>query len=174
MGGTVEISRYCIGPASQEKGLQATTRSDQVPEPEGSQVATAVGSNGSHGGVLARKFEQEDKGVIYQWIVPPGQTKKILHQLHGGPMGAHLGEDETLGKLRERFYWPGHVEYIKNWCSSCELCEQRKNPTPKNKAPLVSIHTCYPMQRVAIDILGPLPETQAGNSYVLVVADYFT
>jgi len=127
-----------------------------------------------HGGVLARKFEQEDKGVIYQWIVPPGQRKEILHQLHGGPMGAHLGEAKTLGKLRERFYWPGHVEDVKKWCSSCELCEQRKNPTPKNKAPLVSIHTGYPMQRVATDILGPLPETQAGNSYVLVVADYFT
>ena len=123
---------------------------------------------------MARKFEQEDKGVIYQWIVPPGQRKEILHQLHGGPMGAHLGEAKTLGKLRERFYWPGHVEDVKKWCSSCELCEQRKNPTPRNKAPLVSIHTGYPMQRVATDILGPLPETQAGNSYVLVVADYFT
>jgi len=52
-----------------------------------------------HGGVLARKFEQEYKGVIYQWIVPPGQRKEILHQLHGGPMGAHLGEAKTLGKL---------------------------------------------------------------------------
>jgi transposase InsO family protein len=30
------------------------------------------------------------------------------------------------------------------------------------------------MQRVATDILGPLPETPSGNSYVLVVADYFT
>ena len=30
------------------------------------------------------------------------------------------------------------------------------------------------MQRVATDILGPLPETSTGNSYILVVADYFT
>ena len=30
------------------------------------------------------------------------------------------------------------------------------------------------MQRVATDILGPLPESVARNSYVLVVADYFT
>jgi len=44
-----------------------------------------------HGGVLARKFEQEDKGVIYQWIVPPGQRKEILHQLHGlGHMSFNL------------------------------------------------------------------------------------
>ena len=30
------------------------------------------------------------------------------------------------------------------------------------------------MQIVATDILGPFPESRAGNTYVLVVADYFT
>ena len=30
------------------------------------------------------------------------------------------------------------------------------------------------MQIVAIDIVGPLPERDAGNSYILVVGDYFT
>ena len=30
------------------------------------------------------------------------------------------------------------------------------------------------MERVAMDILGPLPETDAGNKYILVVGDYFT
>ena len=27
---------------------------------------------------------------------------------------------------------------------------------------------------VATDILGPLPESSSGNSYILIVADYFT
>ena len=31
----------------------------------------------------------------------------------------------------------------------------------------------YPMQRVAVDIVGPFPQTDKGNSYVLVAADYF-
>ena len=31
-----------------------------------------------------------------------------------------------------------------------------------------------PMQHVALDILGPLPETDRLNKYVLVVGDYFT
>ena len=30
------------------------------------------------------------------------------------------------------------------------------------------------MQMVAIDILGPLPVTLAGNKYILVAADYFS
>ena len=31
----------------------------------------------------------------------------------------------------------------------------------------------YPMQRVAVDIVGPFPETDRVNLYVLVAADYF-
>ena len=31
-----------------------------------------------------------------------------------------------------------------------------------------------PMQRVAMDILGPLPETPRGNKYILVIGEYFT
>ena len=30
------------------------------------------------------------------------------------------------------------------------------------------------MQLVAMDILGPFPESESGNSYILVVADYYT
>ena len=32
----------------------------------------------------------------------------------------------------------------------------------------------FHFQRVAMDILGPLPETERGNRYSLVIADYFT
>ena len=110
--------------------------------------------------------------MTQQWIIPQSQRKEILHQLHGAPTGAHLGEVKTLGKLRECFYWPGHAKDVKKWCSACEMCEQRKHLTPRNRAPLVSAHTGYPMQRVAtnIHVLGPLPETSSRNSYVLVVA----
>ena len=30
------------------------------------------------------------------------------------------------------------------------------------------------MQLVAVDILGPLPESPAGNKYILITGDYFT
>ena len=33
---------------------------------------------------------------------------------------------------------------------------------------------CCPLERVALDILGPLPRSSRGNRYILVVADYFT
>ena len=42
------------------------------------------------------------------------------------------------------------------------------------RAPLQPVEASYPLQIVAMDMLGSLPEGDAGNSYILVVGDYFT
>ena len=124
-------------------------------------------------GVLIRKYEADERPQCYsQWIVPRHKRKEILHQLHGGPLGGHLGESKTLHKLKERFYWPGHATDVRDWCRNCDLCAQRKMPKPR--APLVSLQVGSPMQLVATDIVGPLPVSTSGNSYILVAADYFT
>ena len=47
-------------------------------------------------------------------------------------------------------------------------------PTPEPRAPLQSVKAGFPMQLVAVDILGTLPESAAGNKYILVTGDYFT
>lgn len=44
----------------------------------------------------------------------------------------------------------------------------------RNGAPLQTIKAGYPMQVVAVDIMGPLPESKFGNNYILVAGDYFT
>ena len=36
------------------------------------------------------------------------------------------------------------------------------------------VHTSYPMERIALDILGELPMTEEGNKYIVVISDYFT
>ena len=51
-------------------------------------------------------------------------------------------------------------------------------PVPPVKGPKVSpVHlysSTVSMNRVAVDVLGPLPRTSRGNRYVLVAIDYFT
>jgi len=42
------------------------------------------------------------------------------------------------------------------------------------KASFTTVKAGYPMQIVATDILGPLPVSSNGNSYLLVASDYFT
>lgn len=50
----------------------------------------------------------------------------------------------------------------------------RKNPPRKYKAPLKAFNVGAPFERIALDILGPLPRTKQGNKYLLVIGDYFS
>ncbi|KAL7839003.1 hypothetical protein SRHO_G00256610 [Serrasalmus rhombeus] len=51
---------------------------------------------------------------------------------------------------------------------------RKKGPTGKSRAPLQPLQSGAPMERVAVDVLGPFPRTEAGNRYVLVAMDFFT
>ena len=126
-------------------------------------------------GLLYRYFmkEESDNGHL-QLVVPSVYRDDILQELHAGVVGGHLGQDKTLSRLKERFYWPGHWNDVHQWCRTCLICATRKTPSPKMKASLTPVKTGYPMQIVATDILGPLPLSPNGNSYLLVASDYFT
>ena len=126
-------------------------------------------------GILCRRFESPDgSSSALQIVVPDVLRDEVLSDLHEGAVGGHFGIDKTLARLKERFYWPGHFKDVRDWCANCSTCATRKNPSPKSRAPLKNIVTGYPLQMVAMDIVGPFPESLAGNTYVLVVADYFT
>lgn len=126
-------------------------------------------------GLLWRCFEDPKTTTTHlQLIVPSSVKEEVLEEVHAGALGGHLGEDKTLCKLKERYYWPGHWTDVQQWCRTCSTCATRKTAAPKRKASLHPVKAGYPMQIVAIDLMGPLPETESGNSYVLVAGDYFT
>ena len=126
-------------------------------------------------GVLWRHFMHPRQDQSWLQLVAPKQIRPlILEELHQGIGSGHLGQEKTLDCLKERFYWPGHFSDVHNWCKSCVSCTTRKTSTPRRKAALGTIVAGYPMQIIAIDLVGPLPESDNGNQYMLVVADYFT
>ena len=61
-----------------------------------------------------------------------------------------------------------------DYCKAYDVCESRKSPIPKSKAPLVQDQQSFPLENVAIDIMGPLPISSRGNRYLVVICDYFT
>ena len=89
--------------------------------------------------------------------------------MHEGTLGGHLGEEKTFGRLKERYYWPGYHADVQDWCRNCASCAARKTPSPKNRAPLKSIKVGEPLQLVAVDLLGPFPESENGNSYIILL-----
>ena len=128
-------------------------------------------------GLLYRQYMDTSgasQGPALQYVVPRAQRTEIIRQLHSVDTGGHLGIEKTIGKLRERYYWPGHWNDVELFCKTCPTCNTRKTPAPRYRAPLQSVQAGHPMQLVAMDIVGPFPESEIGNQYILVVSDYFT
>ncbi len=82
----------------------------------------------------------------------------------------HPGIKKTLSRVKERYFWPSFVKFVKNYCACCHSCAVNKAP---NNAPLLPISTdnLEPFEKVAIDILGPFPVTKDGSKYFLVLQD---
>ena len=128
-------------------------------------------------GVLYRRWEDiPGKGLnkCLQFVLPQDLVPTVLEQLHNAPSGSHLGVSKTVEKVRRRFYWPGQRRDIERWCAACESCATRKALPTKPRAAMQADLPSGPFERVAMDILGPLPITTRGNKYILVVGDYFT
>ena len=125
--------------------------------------------------ILVRRWETDDgKEVTWKIVLPKTLRPLVLADLHDAKTGAHLGVNKTLHKVQRKFYWVGLPADVRSWIRKCTICAQAKNPPKKPRAPLQRYVVGAPLERVAMDIMGPLPVTDRGNRYVLVIGDYFT
>ena len=54
------------------------------------------------------------------------------------------------------------------------MCNRQKKGCRVARGEQQLFHAGYALERVHIDIMGPLVETQKGNKYILVIVDQFT
>jgi hypothetical protein len=129
-----------------------------------------------HDGILYRRWIPINRGEKehLQIVVPINLRKEILHELHNHKNSGHLGIAKTLGKLRQRFYWPNHKADIIRWCKHCKVCQSVNDRLNPKRAPLKQHLVYRKMDRIAVDIAGPIPMSDKNNCYILVVCDYFT
>ena len=114
------------------------------------------------------------KGCQAQLVLPPPLRYEVLVNAHDDLAGGHLGVYKTYEKLRDRYYWRGMYKDVEHWVQSCQDCSTRKKPRNKRRAPLLPIPVSAAFERIAVDILGPLPVTWKGNRYIVVLVEYLT
>ena len=87
---------------------------------------------------------------------------------------AHAGMWKTLRRLRLIWYWPGMSADVRRIIKTCETCQKAKSGGVKASTSQGPLWVGRPWQKVAIDLVGPLPLTPRGNQWVLVLTDHFT
>jgi hypothetical protein len=109
-----------------------------------------------------------------QLVTPQAIQLHLFALVHQHKTGGHLGNYKTISRLKRYFWWPGYTKDIKLWCKECLICQQVKTGLGRKHAILKQLPVGFTLERVAADIIGPLPETKKGNKYILVIMDYFT
>ena len=106
-------------------------------------------------------------------LVLPSRCRSVVMELaHSIPLAGHLGKNKTTDRVLQRFYWPTLRKDVADFCKRCETCQKTSWVKPQH-APMIPLpFVDEPFQRIAMDIVGPLPRSSACNRYVLVVCDY--
>lgn len=146
----------------------------KVPNPETRILLRQWDSLRVENGLLYRVYENGDGDSHLQFVTPRPLRHRIMHQLHNVRTAAHLGRDKTLNRIKSRFYWPGMTEDVARWCQSCLPCQMRKPGPGVGRSPMQHCTVYAPMECIAIDIMGPLPTTDDGNRFIMVLGDYFS
>ena len=91
---------------------------------------------------------------IEQVVLPSCLKTMVLESLHDSILTGHFGVKRTKARVQLRYYWPGYLKDIEQWCETCDVCQRRKPPQSMNTAPLTSIDTGNnPFEQVALDII---------------------
>lgn len=70
----------------------------------------------------------EDAGRTWlQDVLTSQLSTTVLTELHDSPYDGHLGQENTIQKVQQRFYWCGMTLYVKRWCSPCITCAGTTN-----------------------------------------------
>jgi transposase InsO family protein len=96
----------------------------------------------------------------------------MFRHMHASPLSAgHMGRDRTL---REKASWPGYRSDVYEWMRHCIACQLANHGPGPSKMPLVQERAGAPFERVALDLIGPLPPSRRGKVYLLVMQDCYT
>ena len=70
---------------------------------------------------------------------------------------------------------PGIFRQVANYCKTCDICQKGQRRRHLRQAEMISMPLIdQPFQRIAMDVVGPLPRSRSGNKYILTMCDYAT
>uniref|UniRef100_A0A8C5C0T7 Gypsy retrotransposon integrase-like protein 1 n=1 Tax=Gadus morhua TaxID=8049 RepID=A0A8C5C0T7_GADMO len=122
-------------------------------------------------GVLHRTVCHPKAGDLLQLVLPMSLKNQVLHQLH--QEHGHQGVERTTDLVRQRCYWPGMHQDIKQWCLDCERCQVAKDTHPATRTYMGHLLASRPNQILAVDFT-TLEPSRNGMDNVLVMTDVFS
>lgn len=108
-------------------------------------------------------------------VIPESMKQKIIKSCHSDITGVHFAATKTYQKIKDRFFWKGMYRDVHQTCDNCEECARFKGCNKPIKPPLQPLPTVeQPFDRIAMDCIGPLPQSEEGYRFIVVFVDSLT
>ena len=117
---------------------------------------------------------RQGSSPVLKLLVPESLKEEVLRLCHDSLFAGHMGVRRTLDRVRRGFHWYGIQRDVKLHVRACPTCAATKMPYRKYRSAMANFRVRAPLDRLGIDIMGPLPTTTRGNRYLFVICDYFT
>jgi hypothetical protein len=100
---------------------------------------------------------------------------KVILDNHDILLTGHQGVERTYNRVKNSYSWTGMKQQIKYYIKSCPTCQISKILNRNVKAPMVITTTSSrPLEKIFMDIVGPLPKTNKNNAYIITLQDDLT
>ena len=99
---------------------------------------------------------------------------KDLNECYTVPYSAHPGVQRTLNKLRQKLFWKGQPNDVRDFVNSCLICQTEKSNHTLSKGQLQNPELpVRNWQEVSIDFVTDLPVVNSFDS-IMTITDKAT
>lgn len=105
-------------------------------------------------------------------LVPEEMAWHLINKIHRFLM--YFGTDKITEYANRYFHIENIDKIAKDVAASCQECIQSKIYTRPTTGEQYFDQPQQPEREVAVDLMGPLPESSNGNKYILVICDVFS
>ena len=115
--------------------------------------------------------------ICHNKIVNPNRDDipQILKEYHDSPIGGHMGYHRMLNRIKMKYRWTKMNNDISNFIKSCDSCQRNKISRQNVRQPMeITTTSNRAFERIALDIVGPLPLSENGNRFILTLQDDLT
>lgn len=114
----------------------------------------------------------ENKSLPVEYMTPPDEERDaLLREVH---TFGHFGVQAIVKEIHSKgLHWTNLYDEANELVKSCVEC-QRHNVSKRGYHPLTNVVAFRPFDHVAMDLAGPLPVTDDGEVYMLVLVDICT
>jgi len=95
-------------------------------------------------------------------------------QEHYPPQAGLPGANKMYTSMRRWFYWESMVVDVDAFVAKCVQCARNRVGKRRKTNYLKTFPPTESLTDLCMDLLGPLPRTEAGNEHLLVIVDRFS